>query len=186
MHVVTSHERALPAPAGMLAFATALGVMLATTVWGALGVMIAISIGVAAWAAVIDVRSGRIPNRLVLVATIPTSAVVLASIANGGGVELAGSVALGVLAFAGPIFVVHVVSPQSIGFGDVKLAAALGATLGTVEPALGVLALFVATSVTAAAGLVGRRSTMPFGPGLVVGAIVALAVAAQLGELVAP
>ena len=37
-------------------------------------------------------------------------------------------------------------------------------------------------AVTAAVGLVRRRSTLPFGPGLVLGATVVLVIAGQLGD----
>ena len=56
------------------------------------------------------------------------------------------------------------------------------AALGLVEPRLGLLALCLAAAVTAAVGVARRRSTLPFGPGLVLGAVMALLIAGQLGE----
>ncbi len=182
MHVVTTHKRAQPASIGLLALGGVVGLMLAAGMWGATGAMMAVAVGVASWAAVIDIRTGRIPNGLVILAGAPTLAVLLAAIANGRGAEVIGSVALGSAAFAGPILVVHLVSPQAIGFGDVKLAAALGAALGLIEPGLGLLALCIAAAVTAAVGMVGRHRMLPFGPGLVLGSITALLIAGQLGE----
>lgn len=183
MHVVMTHKRAQPAVMGLLALGGVVGVLLATSVWGAAGAMMAVAVGVATAAAVIDMRTGRIPNGLVVFAGAPTLAVVLVAIAHGRGAEVIGSVTLGIAAFAGPVFVVHLVSPPAIGFGDVKLAAALGAALGLIEPGLGLLALCIAAATTAAVGLVGRHRMLPFGPGLVLGAIMALVIAGQLGEV---
>lgn len=182
MHLVMTHKRAQPASTGLLALGGVAGVTLAAGAWGATGAMMAVALAVATSAAVIDMRTGRIPNGLVILAGVPTLAVVLVAIADGRGAELVGSVALGVAAFAGPVFAVHLVSPSAIGFGDVKLAAALGAALGLIEPGLGLLALCIAAAITAAVGLVGRRRVLPFGPGLVFGAVMALVVAGQLGE----
>lgn len=182
MHVVTTHRRVQPVSLGLLACGGAVVAMSVTGVWGAPGAVIVLALGIAACAAVVDMRTGRLPNRLVGLAAVPTLAVAGVAFGNGRGLEAVSSVVLGALAFAGPMFVVHLVSPSAIGFGDVKLAAALGVTLGLIEPALGLLALCIASAVTALVGLLGRHKTLAFGPGLVAGAIAALLIAAQLGE----
>ena len=76
----------------------------------------------------------------------------------------------GVPVMALPLLVVHLVTPAAMGFGDVKLAVALGAGLGVLEPKLAVLALAVASGLTLLAAACTRRSAMPFAPGLVIGA----------------
>ncbi len=65
--------------------------------------------------------------------------------------------------------------PVAMGFGDVKLAAVLGAILGW--PAL-LVALFLAVTLGAVAGvtarLAGGQRIIPFGPALLVGGVLAL------------
>ena len=124
---------------------------------------------IAGVAALIDVREGRIPDELVLLALVPSAVTLVA------GTVPPGDVALGIAVFAAPLFVIHVMSPRSMGFGDVKLAIPLGAALGAVDPALGLVALCVGSAATAIVGLTSRRSTLPFAPGLVAGALAALA-----------
>ena len=142
-------------------------------------ILAAIAAGTAA--ALVDLRTGRIPNGLVLVtAAAATAGVAAASVGAGWSVAL--GALLGVLGLAGPLLAVHLVVPAAMGFGDVKLAVALGGALGTLDPRFGLLALCVATGVTGAVGVVARRRTLPLGPGLVVGA----AVAATLGSSVLP
>lgn len=182
MHVVITHRRAQLVSIGLLAFGSAMVGMSVTNAWGVTEAMIVVALGVAASAAVIDLRTGRIPNRLVSMAGVPSLVVVIVAFADARGSEAIASVCLGVAAFAGPVLMVHLVSPPAIGFGDVKLATALGAVLGLVGPGLGLLALCIASAVTAGAGLLGRHRALPFGPGLVAGAVTALLIAERFGE----
>jgi leader peptidase (prepilin peptidase)/N-methyltransferase len=94
-----------------------------------------------------------------------------------------GGVLLGAAAFAGPLLIVHAANPGAMGFGDVKLAAVLGAALGLVDWRACLLALCLASAVTACVAIVRRRSSMPFAPGLVGGAALALLPTATEGLL---
>lgn len=116
-------------------------------------------------AALVDLRTRRLPNRLVLLGAMAALAGVLV-----GAPSTAMSAAAGALGLAGPLLVAHLLAPAGVGFGDVKLAATLGLAVGTVDARLGVLALCVASGLTAVVGLVARRPALPFGPGLVLGA----------------
>ena len=69
-----------------------------------------------------------------------------------------------------------------MGFGDVKLGAALGAGLGLVDPRTSVLALCLGSIATAAVGVARRRVSMPVAPGLVLGAAMSVGLAAALEE----
>ena len=123
-------------------------------------------------AAIVDARSGRLPNPLVaLVAWAATAAVATAPSPSDAVI----GAALGATCFGGPLLVVHILAPPAMGFGDVKLAAALGAALGHLDPLLGLVALCGATGTTAAVGVVARRQALPLGPGLVAGAALAVA-----------
>lgn len=123
-------------------------------------------------AAVVDVRAGRLPNSLVALVAWAATAAAATSPAPLAAVAAA---ALGAVCLGGPLLVVHLVAPPAMGFGDVKLAAALGAAIGPLDPRLGLVALCGATGATAAVGLVGRRHELPLGPGLVAGAALAVA-----------
>lgn len=159
--------------AGSIAVAVVVASALSGPWWLVAGV--ASALGVAWVAAAADAATGRIPDRVVLSVAAPTLAVVVVAVLSGGHRVAAGS-ALGLLLIAGPLLLVHLVSPASMGFGDVKLGAALGAVVGVVDPESAVLALCVASAVTVGAAIVGRRSSVPFGPGLVLGAACSLVV----------
>ena len=123
--------------------------------------------------AAIDIEQRIIPNRIVLPAAI---AVLVARIAISPGrtAEWVGA-ALGVSAF---LLLVHVVSPAGMGMGDVKLAFLVGAGLGRYAVVGLVVGLFAAAAVAlvllAREGLAARKRTMPLGPFLALGAVVAL------------
>jgi leader peptidase (prepilin peptidase) / N-methyltransferase len=91
------------------------------------------------------------------------------------------SVVVGAAAMALPLLLIHLLAPTAMGFGDVKLAAALGAALGVLEPRLAVPALAVACGLTLFAALWKRRPALPFAPGLVGGTTAALALGALEG-----
>jgi len=182
MQVVTTHDRSQPATVGSIALTVVVVMTAAVDAWGATGALIVTVLTLAAAAALVDARSGRIPDPLVAAAVMPTLLVVASSAIAGSGAHALATVALGCLAFAGPVFAVHLISPDAMGFGDVKLAAVLGAALGLVDPRLGLLALCLAAAVTAAVGLVRRRRSLPFGPGLVLGATAAVLIAGQIGD----
>lgn len=135
--------------------------------------IVTVAILAGAAAAIVDARRGRLPDPLVGLAGSPAAAGAAIAVA-GGSLGTAGAVLAGALGFGAPLFVLHAVVPDAVGFGDVKLAAALGAGVGAVDARLGVLALCVASGAAAVAGLVRRRPTVAFGPGIVAGAGVAL------------
>jgi Flp pilus assembly protein protease CpaA len=124
-----------------------------------------------AWiAALIDVRSRRIPNLL----TLPTLALALltAAIANEPGPAFAGATAclsLGVLLVAA--------SRGGFGGGDVKLLTYGGAVVGLAAVPTLLFWMSLAGGVIAAAVLVARRQrhlTIPYGPAIAAGITFAL------------
>lgn len=129
-------------------------------------------------AARIDLVERRLPNRLVAWSALVGLAAVVASALIGASPNLTGAVA-GAAAMALPLLAIHLASPASMGFGDVKAAVVLGAALGLISPVLAVVGLVAASAGSALYGILTRQRTVPFGPGLVVGSTVALLLAAS-------
>ena len=132
----------------------------------------------AAAAAAADWRTHRVPTMLVAIAAVPA---LVAVVLFDDRIRLLASIASGVAMMAVPMLVLHLVAPATMGFGDVRLAVALGAGLGVLAPRLAVLALAVASGVTLLVAVCSRRSAMPFAPGLVIGAAAALTLGALTG-----
>ena len=87
-------------------------------------------IGIGGWLAVIDARTHRLPNRIVL----PTLAVLIAlaavdALATGRSAELVRAL-LGMLILGAFYAVLRGISRAGMGGGDVKLAALIGLVLG--------------------------------------------------------
>ena len=123
--------------------------------------------------AVIDIRTRRLPNRIVLPATIVVLAAQMA-IAPDRAIEWVAA-ALGASAL---LFAASLLYPGGLGMGDVKLALLLGAALGwAVGGALAIA--FLAAGIAAVAVMVrngwsARKTTMPLGPFLAVGSLAVL------------
>ncbi len=146
------------------------------------GISVVAALGVVACipAALVDVVERRLPNRLAALAAFTVAMSIAVAAALNHPTDL-GGVAVGAGTMAVPLFVMHLVSPSSMGFGDVKLAVVLGAALGAAGGQLGLVALCLACAGTATVGLARRRRHLPFGPGLVGGAALALALAPWVG-----
>ncbi len=114
-----------------------------------------------------DVRHRRLPNLL----TLPGAVAVLlaAAVAGRGMAALAGA---GVLT-AGYL-VVHLMSPSSMGAGDVKLALGVGALAGAFGIEAWAAAAVGAPLLTALWGQLGRRRVLPHGPSMCVATAVAV------------
>jgi leader peptidase (prepilin peptidase) / N-methyltransferase len=130
-------------------------------------------------AARIDEREHRIPNRLVLASVAPLALLAAASLLTADRGPLR-AMAVGAALLAGPLLALHVVSPRAMGFGDVKAAAALGGTIGLVDPAVAVWALCLASAIAVGRGIVMRQGAVPFGSALVAAGIISIAVAVVL------
>jgi leader peptidase (prepilin peptidase)/N-methyltransferase len=144
-----------------------------------------------AWLAVglvwIDADVHRLPDGLVLPA-YPALLVLVVVATAGSGQWSALWRALACLAALYALYLVmHLVSPGSLGFGDVKLSGLIGLLLGWLGVAhavLAVLAGFLVGGLIALVMLVGQRvglrSHIAFGPSMLAGAFVALLVQYQL------
>lgn len=132
---------------------------------------------------IVDLTEHRLPNAVVL----PTVAIVavllvLASALTGEWLRLAWALAGGAGMFAF-YFVLALISPKGMGMGDVKFAAPLGLALGWFGWnvwLVGLAAGFIIGGVVSLIALLLRRVTLrgsiPFGPSMLAGALVAILV----------
>ncbi|MFG3495135.1 prepilin peptidase [Streptomyces sp. NPDC047928] len=138
--------------------------------------------------AVVDRRVHRLPDRL----TLPLA--VAAPVLLGAAALLPGHAGswplalLGGLVLGGAYFVLFLINPNGMGFGDVKLAVPLGVALGWYGwdvLFVGAFAGFLFGAVYGF-GLVAlrrasRRSAIPFGPFMIGGALLGLLLGALAG-----
>jgi leader peptidase (prepilin peptidase)/N-methyltransferase len=124
-------------------------------------------------AMLVDLRERRIPNRWVLAAAASLTITLSMSVALGNSVAGV-DIIVGALVMSLPILLLHLLSPASMGFGDVKAAFVLGAALGIVNWQLALVGLALAAGIGATVGIVSRARTIAFGPYLLIGATIAL------------
>ena len=130
---------------------------------------------------VIDLEYSIIPNRIVyptIFLSLPL--VAAAALVKGDFGRLGTAVAGAAIAFA-VLFVLHLVSPASMGFGDVRLSFVLGLFLGWFGLGHVVTGLFLGFTLGAVVGVGlmvtgrrGRKDSVPFGPFLAGGAALAV------------
>ncbi|MGR6972023.1 prepilin peptidase [Streptomyces cynarae] len=133
----------------------------------------------------VDFRVQRLPDVLTLpLAGAAPALLGLAALAP----EHAGrwrTALLGALVLGGAYFLLFLLNPHGLGFGDVKLAPGLGAVLGWYGWGTVVLGTFAGFLFGGLYGLglvlarrAGRRTTIPFGPFLIAGTFVGLLIGA--------
>jgi leader peptidase (prepilin peptidase)/N-methyltransferase len=125
-------------------------------------------------AALIDLERRIIPNRITALGAVLALVLGLALDPAGEPERLIGGAAAG-----GFLLVAALAYPGGMGMGDVKLAAMIGLFLGaSVAPALLVALLtgvLLGVAVLARRGArAGRKTAVPFGPFLALGAVVAV------------
>ena len=162
-----------------LLFAPAVLSASGTAVWGAALALLAFlylaAISVAL--AVIDIERHRLPNVIVLPAYLVGAVLLVpAALLLGEPVRLL-SALIGSAALLGFYLVLALVRPDGMGMGDVKLAGVLGLFLGWLGWAPLVIGGFAAFVLGGVFGVVlmlvrraGRRSRIPFGPWMLLGA----------------
>lgn len=140
--------------------------------------------------AAIDIDVKRLPNALTFPAyAIGLLGIALACLGAGEPGRLLRAV-IGMAALFGFYFLLALIHPKGMGFGDVKLAGVLGlylAYLGWGELAVGA---FLGFLLGGAGGILlivlgrgGMKSKIPFGPYMLVGALLSVLVGGQLAHL---
>jgi leader peptidase (prepilin peptidase)/N-methyltransferase len=131
---------------------------------------------------VIDYEHHRLPNRLMVVFAAGAAVLLtLAAVIRSDWHPLLRGVEGGAAVYA-VFFVIVFIKPGSFGWGDVKLGGVLGAYLGWFGweyVYYGMFGGFVLGALVSVVMLVARRATMkseiPFGPSLILGPLVVLA-----------
>ncbi|HSK27314.1 MAG TPA: A24 family peptidase [Jiangellales bacterium] len=131
--------------------------------------------------ALVDLRTRRLPDLLTGPALAAGAVLLLAAAVADGGWGAYGRAWVGAVLLFGGYLLLAVVRPSDMGLGDVKLAAPLGLHLAWLGWGQLVLGAFLGFLVGGVAGLVlialrrvTRRSSLPFGPSMLVGALLAV------------
>jgi leader peptidase (prepilin peptidase)/N-methyltransferase len=135
----------------------------------------------------IDARHKLLPDKVTLPSIGITTALLALAASVTGEWPAFGRAVLGAVVLFVVFFVLVLVSPPSIGMGDAKLAALLGlglGWLGTTVLVLGIAAGFVVQAVLAllllATRRIGLRGELPFGPAMLIGAALVIALSGPL------
>lgn len=127
---------------------------------------------------IIDIRHRIIPNKVVYPSLILAAAYIAVARLAGSSVDLVDA-GIGLLAYGGGLMLIAFISPRGMGMGDVKLAGFVGLVLGVlgiryvgVAAGMGILVGGVAAIVALLFGA-SRKSGLPYGPSIAVGAVVA-------------
>lgn len=128
--------------------------------------------------ALIDLDTRRLPDALTKPSWLVVALLLTAAAVTDADLHHLGRAAVGALALGGLYYGLWFLYPGGMGFGDVKLAPTLGALLAWVSYgalAVGAFAGFLFGGVFGIglmlAGRGGRKSKVPFGPFMILGAI---------------
>lgn len=129
---------------------------------------------VGAWLAAIDLDVHRLPNRI----TAPLAAIMItgtttAAIILGIPTALLSGLLCAALTL-GTLLLLDRFQPGGMGDGDIKLACLLSFTLGSIGLGIAWAALILACFTSLIQGLIRRRGSIPFGPGLYTGTVLAI------------
>lgn len=151
-------------------------------------ILIAPFAGVMPTIAVIDYRHKIIPNAITYPGFAISAGFILAGWALGAPLDPARA-AIGCALYGGGLLLIAIVVPRGMGIGDVKLCAWIGFVLGSlglayvgVAAGAGILLGGIGGIVALALG-VGRKKTIPFGPFLAAGALVAVFLGPELSQM---
>lgn len=130
----------LPRWVGPAAIVSVASSSMAGVLWGSVGVAVVVMVvssgTIVGWS---DATLRRVPNSIV--GAMFCWAMATVAVADEVGLMY---VLIGTAATAAPFLVLHLVNPRWVGFGDVKLLAALGAVLGLLAVSGGLAAMWLA------------------------------------------
>jgi leader peptidase (prepilin peptidase)/N-methyltransferase len=138
---------------------------------------------------VIDVRSHRLPNRLVVICTAGILALQITYCLAVGTIAALSQAGL----TAGKIFasyvLLYLLSSGQLGLGDVKFAIPVGLIIGWFQPDGWLISLLVTFLLAGIVGLIGlfsqkldKKSNIPLGPLMYLGSILTLLIGVELSR----
>jgi leader peptidase (prepilin peptidase)/N-methyltransferase len=136
---------------------------------------------------VIDATTKLLPNRITYPSFPLIGGLLLVASAATGQYGRLGRGLIAALVVGACFFMLALVSPRGMGLGDVKLAPTLALALGWLSwsaVAVGIFSAFLLGGLVGVGAMVllrmSRKSLLPFGPWLAVGAMIGVLVGAQL------
>ena len=178
---------------GMIALAAlSLGIQEAYGLWGWLAIISTLLLQAGGFAvslalALIDARTGLLPNRLVLSLILLSLGFAAIQSADQGSLQPVLTGAGSSLIWFAVFWLLRVVSRGGMGQGDIKLAAAIGLWLGAIGPEVSSVGFFLAFGFGAIQGLAfaalrggGMKQRIPFGPAMLAGWLAAGAFGNQI------
>lgn len=140
--------------------------------------------------AFIDLDVRRLPNAIVLPSYPVLAALLLFASAWSGDWWALARAGIGGIALFGFYLLLVLVYPAGMGWGDVKLSGLLGAVLGYVGWSALIVGAFagfffgaIVAVIALALGRAGRKSALPFGPFMIIGAAFGIALGGWVGGL---
>ncbi len=140
--------------------------------------------------ALIDLDVRRLPNALTLPSYVVAPVLLAAAALVDGSWDNLLRALLGMLVLFAGYFLLALIYPEGMGFGDVKLAGVLGLYLGWLgwaEVAVGAFLGFLYGGLSGLSLIAARRATrktaLPFGPFMLLGALTAILAARPLAGI---
>ncbi|MGO2654706.1 MAG: prepilin peptidase [Pseudoclavibacter sp.] len=138
---------------------------------------------------IIDVEHQLLPNGVVATLTVLTVLGLVNASAIAGDWSALLYAGIGMAALFAFYLVIVIIAPRGMGGGDVKLAAPVGALLGWVGWSTLIVGAFAAFAVGAVVGVTlmatsgaTRKSRIPFGPFMLIGAWIGLLAGQPVGQ----
>jgi leader peptidase (prepilin peptidase) / N-methyltransferase len=127
----------------------------------------------------IDLEHKILPNKIVYPSVVIAIPLLAITAAMGPGLDAWVRALLGGVAGAAGFLIIALISPAGMGMGDVKLSGLIGLFLGYLGWGRIVVAFFAAFAIGAVVGIAlmilgkaGRKTAIPFGPFMALGAII--------------
>jgi len=129
-----------------------------------------------AWLAAVDLDVARLPDRILVPAAIWAALGVGVTMWITGPLAGVGAILAAALC-GGSFWILHLAGRGALGFGDVKLAAVIGAATALVSWTAVLYALVAGCILTIAWAAARRQRELAFGPWLALGAVMAVGLA---------